>query len=137
MKTNQLTSFEGIELGDSEGLDDGFAAAVDLILNATEWAGVGASGPALVRVSLVQESGLTGIRIEDSGPGIPTTEQQRIFQDRVRLPQTSGSTSGFGVGLAVCRRISSSRVSSILNRANTGPLPGAMKSMSAALSQTM
>jgi hypothetical protein len=24
MKTNQLTSFEGIELGDSEGLDDGF-----------------------------------------------------------------------------------------------------------------
>jgi two-component system clock-associated histidine kinase SasA len=41
----------------------------------------------------------------DSGPGIPTPEQQRIFQDRVRLPQTSGSTSGFGVGLAVCRRI--------------------------------
>ena len=24
MITNQLTSFEGIELGDSEGLDDGF-----------------------------------------------------------------------------------------------------------------
>ncbi len=41
----------------------------------------------------------------DSGPGIPSTEQQRIFQDRVRLPQTSGSTSGYGMGLAVCRRI--------------------------------
>jgi two-component system clock-associated histidine kinase SasA len=45
------------------------------------------------------------VSICDSGPGIPTPEQQRIFQDRVRLPQTSGSTSGFGVGLAVCRRI--------------------------------
>ena len=41
----------------------------------------------------------------DTGPGIPREEQQRIFQDRVRLPQTSGTTSGFGVGLSVCRRI--------------------------------
>lgn len=41
----------------------------------------------------------------DSGPGIPSAEQERIFQDRVRLPQTSASTSGYGVGLSVCRRI--------------------------------
>jgi two-component system clock-associated histidine kinase SasA len=41
----------------------------------------------------------------DSGPGIPPEEQERIFLDRVRLPQTSGTTSGFGVGLSVCRRI--------------------------------
>jgi two-component system clock-associated histidine kinase SasA len=41
----------------------------------------------------------------DSGPGIPEAEQQRIFQERVRLPQTAGSTSGYGVGLSVCRRI--------------------------------
>jgi len=41
----------------------------------------------------------------DSGPGIPTEEQQRIFLDRVRLPQTSDRTTGFGVGLSVCRRI--------------------------------
>lgn len=41
----------------------------------------------------------------DSGPGIPEAEQQRIFQERVRLPQTAASTSGYGVGLSVCRRI--------------------------------
>ena len=41
----------------------------------------------------------------DSGPGIPREEQQRIFLDRVRLPQTSSSTPGYGVGLSVCRRI--------------------------------
>jgi two-component system clock-associated histidine kinase SasA len=45
------------------------------------------------------------VSICDSGPGIPEGEQQRIFLDRVRLPQTSAGASGFGVGLSVCRRI--------------------------------
>ena len=45
------------------------------------------------------------ISICDSGPGIPEKEQQRIFLDQVRLPQTSNRTSGFGIGLSVCRRI--------------------------------
>lgn len=45
------------------------------------------------------------ISVCDSGPGIHIKEQQRIFQDRVRLPQTSTTTSGYGVGLSVCRRI--------------------------------
>ncbi len=43
--------------------------------------------------------------VRDHGPGIPAEEQQRIFVDRVRLPQTSQETSGFGIGLSVCRRI--------------------------------
>lgn len=45
------------------------------------------------------------VSVCDSGPGIPRAEQERIFLDSVRLPQTSGTTSGFGVGLSVCRRI--------------------------------
>ena len=45
------------------------------------------------------------VSVSDTGPGIPTEEQQRIFQDRVRLPQTAGQAAGFGVGLSVCRRI--------------------------------
>ena len=45
------------------------------------------------------------VSVCDSGPGIPEAEQQRIFQDRVRLPQTSTTTTGYGVGLSVCRRI--------------------------------
>ena len=45
------------------------------------------------------------VSVCDSGPGIPNEEQQRIFLDRVRLPQTSDRTTGFGVGLSVCRRI--------------------------------
>ncbi|XVN58225.1 histidine kinase [Cyanobium sp. BSA11S] len=45
------------------------------------------------------------VSVCDTGPGIPRAEQERIFLERVRLPQTSGTTSGFGVGLSVCRRI--------------------------------
>ncbi len=45
------------------------------------------------------------ISICDNGLGIPQEEQKRIFLDRVRLPQTSERTSGFGIGLSVCRRI--------------------------------
>jgi two-component system clock-associated histidine kinase SasA len=45
------------------------------------------------------------VSVCDSGPGIPRDEQERIFLERVRLPQTSSNTSGFGVGLSVCRRI--------------------------------
>ncbi|QEY33273.1 histidine kinase [Synechococcus sp. RSCCF101] len=45
------------------------------------------------------------VSVCDTGPGIPRDEQERIFLDRVRLPQTSGTTSGFGLGLSVCRRI--------------------------------
>ncbi len=43
--------------------------------------------------------------VRDNGPGIPPKEQQRVFVDRVRLPQTSQETTGFGIGLSVCRRI--------------------------------
>ena len=43
--------------------------------------------------------------VRDNGPGIPQEDQQRIFVDRVRLPQTSQETIGFGIGLSVCRRI--------------------------------
>ncbi len=45
------------------------------------------------------------VKVQDNGPGIPSEEQQRIFVDRVRLPQTSKETIGFGIGLSVCRRI--------------------------------
>ena len=46
------------------------------------------------------------VSVCDKGPGIPEKEQQRIFLDRVRLPQSSKEeVSGFGIGLSVCRRI--------------------------------
>ncbi|KGG15447.1 MULTISPECIES: histidine kinase [unclassified Prochlorococcus] len=45
------------------------------------------------------------VSVSDKGPGIPSNECKRIFLDRVRLPETSNETTGFGIGLSVCRRI--------------------------------
>ncbi|MCP9848377.1 histidine kinase [Cyanobium sp. Morenito 9A2] len=59
-----------------------------------------------VRLSMGQARGpWLQVSLCDSGPGVPREEQQRIFLDRVRLPQTSSTTPGYGVGLSVCRRI--------------------------------
>ncbi|PRD64959.1 sensor histidine kinase [Malikia granosa] len=72
----------------------------NLLLNATEWAGLGASGQALVRVSLLLQDGQAGIRIEDSGPGIPEAERAGIFD-----AFASRKPGGMGMGLSICRSI--------------------------------
>ena len=40
--------------------------------------------------------------VQDSGPGIPIAEQERIFEKFTRL-KGRGKTGGLGVGLAFCR----------------------------------
>jgi PAS domain S-box-containing protein len=40
--------------------------------------------------------------VQDNGPGIPFTDQERIFEKFTRL-KTEGSATGLGVGLAFCR----------------------------------
>jgi two-component system sensor histidine kinase DctS len=54
----------------------------------------------VVRVSLTRDSGLTGIRIEDSGPGIPEARRAGIFD-----AFTSRKPGGMGMGLSICRSI--------------------------------
>ena len=44
------------------------------------------------------------VSVCDSGPGIPETEQQRIFLDRCACRRPPTKPPGMG-GLAVCRRI--------------------------------
>lgn len=52
-------------------------------------------------VQLLLENG--GLRVEDSGAGIPAEQQQRIFQPFVRGPQARGE--GLGLGLSLVKRI--------------------------------
>lgn len=52
-------------------------------------------------VHLVLENG--GLRVEDSGAGIPAEQQERIFQPFVRGPQARGE--GLGLGLSLVKRI--------------------------------
>ena len=77
-------------------------AFLNLLENALKYTG---NGGHITLTMLHRTSQRVEVSVCDSGPGIPTEEQQRIFLDRVRLPQTSDRTTGFGVGLSVCRRI--------------------------------
>jgi signal transduction histidine kinase len=45
------------------------------------------------------------VSVCDRGAGIPPEEIDRIFTPFYRSPRTSGHTQGFGIGLAVCRRL--------------------------------
>ncbi len=57
-----------------------------------------------VRVSLWQAPGEVGFDVADSGPGIPATERQRVFERFYRPdPARARGTGGFGLGLAIAR----------------------------------
>lgn len=72
----------------------------NLVLNASEWADQRSDSPATVRISLAQDGGMAGIRVEDNGPGIPEAQRTGIF-DAFR----SGKPGGMGMGLSICRSI--------------------------------
>lgn len=44
------------------------------------------------------------VSICDTGPGIPSGNQERIFDDRFRL-QRDEALEGYGIGLALCKRV--------------------------------
>jgi signal transduction histidine kinase/DNA-binding response OmpR family regulator len=45
------------------------------------------------------------IEVRDNGPGIPPTEQQRIFEAFYRLRESGKKTEGTGLGLAITHRL--------------------------------
>lgn len=55
-----------------------------------------------ILVQAWQEGNHVLFEVNDSGPGIPTADQQRIFEKFTRLSMAEG-TSGLGLGLAFCR----------------------------------
>jgi two-component system sensor histidine kinase DctS len=75
-------------------------ALVNVVLNASEWAPLGSTTPARVRVSVLVEPGSLGLRIEDSGPGVPPEQLAHIFD-----AFSSGKPGGMGMGLSICRSI--------------------------------
>jgi signal transduction histidine kinase len=61
------------------------------------------------------------IAVEDQGPGIPATEQHKLFQDfgRTSVRPTAGEKST-GLGLAICRRIMEAHGGSISAESRPG-----------------
>lgn len=80
-------------------------AVHNLLVNATEWAlqadtarPLGRVG--LVRVDLVEGEKMAGIRVQDTGPGVPAQQRQWIFDAFF-----SQRAAGMGMGLSICRSI--------------------------------
>lgn len=65
-----------------------------------------APGGSEVRITAGGEGGWIWVAVEDQGPGIPTDEQERVFQRFQRGKQASAE--GRGLGLAIVRQIAES-----------------------------
>lgn len=57
----------------------------------------------MVRVSLQQQQDTLELCVEDSGPGVPESERERIFERFYRMSNVT--VAGSGLGLAIVRRI--------------------------------
>lgn len=62
-------------------------------------AGQSVGGRGRIRLELSQVGDSLEIRVEDSGPGVPESQRERIFE-----PLVTSRRGGTGLGLAVCRR---------------------------------
>ena len=58
-----------------------------------------------VRVSFAIRGDLYRLCVDDDGPGIPETEREHIFESFVQLEQPAQNKGGFGLGLAIVRRL--------------------------------
>jgi two-component system sensor histidine kinase KdpD len=65
--------------------------------------GYAAGGP--VQVVARQVGGDVELRVIDHGPGIPTPERERVFDQFYRLKGGGKRPEGTGMGLAICRGI--------------------------------
>ncbi|MGY4600575.1 signal transduction histidine kinase [Bradyrhizobium sp. GM22.5] len=54
-------------------------------------------------MGIYRESGQAVLQIEDSGPGVPPRDIERIFEPFYRGPKPSGD--GSGLGLSIVKRI--------------------------------
>jgi two-component system, OmpR family, sensor histidine kinase VicK len=58
-----------------------------------------------VTVSLEHINSLVRLRVQDTGPGIPTEHLGQLFEKYRRLPGESRRTKGTGLGLVIVRSI--------------------------------
>jgi signal transduction histidine kinase len=58
-----------------------------------------------IRVTFSVRDGMNELCVADDGPGIPEPDRLRVFDSFVQLDRSAGRKSGFGLGLAIVRRV--------------------------------
>ena len=77
-------------------------AALNLVENAIKYTPRGGT----VEISVVRDGDSVHFVVEDTGPGVPAGDTERIFEPFVRLdPARAGDVGGAGLGLAIARSI--------------------------------
>lgn len=76
-----------------------YSIVSNLVSNAVRYTDAGQ-----VRVRCEVEGDQVFLEVADTGPGIPESHRDSIFQEYVRLHQEHQTTQGFGLGLAIVRR---------------------------------
>jgi two-component system OmpR family sensor kinase len=71
----------------------------NLVENAIKYSDIGGN----IRITLRQRPGALSLEVEDSGPGIPPEDRERVFDRFYRRVETT--ESGSGLGLAIARDI--------------------------------
>ncbi len=64
-----------------------------------------APGSSPVTLSVTSDDHWLVFTVADSGPGIPATDENQIFEPFYRHPSTSSTVKGTGLGLAIARRL--------------------------------
>jgi signal transduction histidine kinase len=90
-------------LGDAERLEQVF---VNLLANAAAFSPEGARVRVVSELAELDGGPVLQVAISDEGPGIARVDAERVFRPFVRGPRAPGaSSSGVGLGLAICLRI--------------------------------
>jgi signal transduction histidine kinase len=89
--------------GDPDRLEQVF---VNLLANAAAFSPEGARVRLASELAELEQGSVLQIAVVDAGPGIQEQDAERIFRPFTRGPHARGATSsGVGLGLAICRRI--------------------------------
>ncbi|MEW6548310.1 MAG: ATP-binding protein [Spirochaetota bacterium] len=84
----------------------------NLVSNAIKYTPAG--GTVRLRVEKDQALGVVSIFVDDSGPGIPASERERIFERFYRMDKSrSADSGGRGLGLAIASEIAMAHAGSI------------------------
>ena len=98
---------------------------INILLNAAQ----ALQGVGQLAVSLLAESGHAHIYVDDSGPGIPETDREKVFQP---FFSTKAPGEGTGLGLPLCRKLVEAQGGEIY--VHQAPLGGARLSVTLPLS---
>ena len=78
-------------------------------------------GGGKIDMRVVDSTGMTEVRVEDRGPGIPEADFDRVFEPYVRLEASRAKhTGGTGLGLAIARAIARANGGDIVLEARSG-----------------